>query len=174
MANSFTNNWVKKPALCLDFDGTIRFSKTLKFINDPDDVVLYEGVEDKIWAYRDQGYMIFGITNQGGVAFGYKTEEENLKEIQRTLDLFEKNPFHLVQSSYGHPEGTVPPYNHNTLLRKPHYGMLVLCEVEAKSMGVIVVWEKSIFVGDRPEDKACAETAGLSFIDADTFFERIN
>jgi D-glycero-D-manno-heptose 1,7-bisphosphate phosphatase len=174
MAPSRTDNWETKPALCLDFDGTIRYSKTDKFINKPEDVALFEGVEEKIWAYRDQGYMIFGITNQGGVAFGYKTEEENEKEIERTLELFEKNPFHLVQSSYGHPKGTVSPFNHHSLLRKPYYGMLVLCEVEAKQMGVIVDWEESIFVGDSPEDQACAEAAGLTFIDADTFFERIN
>jgi D-glycero-D-manno-heptose 1,7-bisphosphate phosphatase len=172
MNNSITDKWVSRPALCLDFDGTIRYSKNGKFINHPDDVVLYQDVEQKIWTYRDKGYLVFGITNQGGVAFGYKSTEGNDQEIQRTLDLFEENPFHLVQSSYGHPEGTLPPFNHNSLLRKPYYGMLVLCEVEAKKIGVVVEWEKSIFVGDRPEDEACAQAAGLTFIEAATFFDR--
>ena len=174
MANNSSVDWEIRPALCLDFDGTIRYSRTGKFINDPDDVILFEGVEEKIWQYRDQGYMIFGITNQGGVAFGYKTEDGNEQEIQRTLDLFENNPFHLVQYSYGHPDGTVLPYNHSSLLRKPFYGMLVLCEIDAKKLGVIVDWERSIFVGDSPEDRACADAAGPSFIDADEFFNRNN
>jgi D-glycero-D-manno-heptose 1,7-bisphosphate phosphatase len=173
MTNTFFDKWVTRPALCLDFDGTIRYSKTGKFINQPEDVVLFEGVEGKIWEYRNQGYMIFGITNQGGVAFGYKTVEGHELEIQRTLELFNENPFHLIQSSYGHPDGTVQPYNHTSLLRKPYYGMLVLCEIEAKELGVLIDWPNSIFVGDRPEDKACAESAGLKFIGADDFFGRI-
>lgn len=172
MKNSIDDQWVSRPALCLDFDGTIRYSKNGKFINHPDDVVLYDDVEQKIWDFRNKGYMIFGITNQGGVAFGYKSPEGNEQEIQRTLDHFEKDPFHLVQSSYGHPEGTLPPFSHNSLLRKPYYGMLVLCEFEARKMGIVVDWEKSIFVGDRPEDEACAGAAGLEFIEADIFFGR--
>ena len=172
MTNANDEQWVLRPALCLDLDGTIRYSKNGKFINHPDDVVLFTGVEQKIWEYRNKGYLIFGITNQAGVAFGYKSAEENELEVQRTLDLFEENPFDLVQSSYGHPKAPLPTYRHNTLLRKPYYGMLVLCEVEVKKKGILVDWEKSIFVGDRPEDEGCAQAAGLTFIEADTFFGR--
>lgn len=34
-----------RPALCLDLDGTIRYSKNGDFINGPEDVALFEGVE---------------------------------------------------------------------------------------------------------------------------------
>ena len=165
-------NYVMKPALCLDFDGTIRYSKTGKFINRPDDIILFSDVQDKIWEYRNNGFLIFGITNQGGVAFGFKSVEDIEKENQRTLDLFEKNPFHIVQASFAHEKGRDNNYKYKSLLRKPNYGMLVLCEVMAKNLGFNVDWDQSIFVGDRDDDENCAINAGIKFISANDFFER--
>lgn len=161
-----------RPALCLDFDGTIRYSRTGEFINSPDDVVLFEGVEEKIWEYRKEGYLIFGITNQGGIAYGIKSPEEDQDILDATLHLFDKHPFHIVRTCYHHPEGRVEPYNHRSLLRKPEIGMLVLCEVDAWEKGYIVDWEGSLFVGDRQEDKLCAKNAGIAFRWADDFFGR--
>jgi D-glycero-D-manno-heptose 1,7-bisphosphate phosphatase len=159
-----------KSALCLDFDGTIRYSKTGSFINHPDDIILFPSVEEKIWEYRNEGYLIFGITNQGGVAFGFKSVEDIEKQNQRTVDLFEKDPFHIIQVSYAHEKGRVAKYKYRSLLRKPSYGMLVLCEIKARELGYIVDWDSSIFVGDWDDDKYCAETAGVEFILADEFF----
>ena len=161
-----------QPALFLDFDGTIRHSNNGKFINKIEDIMLFPDVENKVWQYRDNGYLILGITNQGGVAFGYKKPDAMQKELQATLDLFEKNPFHDVKSSYHHEKGRVEPYNHRSLLRKPDIGMLVQCETECFNQGIIIDWENSIFVGDRPEDEECARRANIQFIGADEFFNR--
>ena len=159
-----------KSALCLDFDGTIRYSKTGNFINHPDDIVLFPSVEEKIWEYRNNGYLIFGITNQGGVAFGFKSVEDIKMQNLRTVDLFDNDPFHIIQVSYAHEKGRVANYKYKSLLRKPSYGMLVLCEVKARDLGFIVDWDNSIFVGDRDDDKFCAETAGIEFKSAYEFF----
>jgi D-glycero-D-manno-heptose 1,7-bisphosphate phosphatase len=161
-----------KPALCLDFDGTIRYSVSGKFIETPGDIRLFDGVEEKIWEYKEQGYLICGITNQGGVAFGFKTEEDHNKEVERTLSLFKKNPFDLIQVSFNHPKGRAFPYKFRSLMRKPDYGMLVLCEAQAKESGIIIDWDESIFVGDREEDQQCAESAEVKFISANEFFSR--
>lgn len=162
-----------KPALCLDLDGTVRYSKNGDFINTPEDIALFDDVQEKIWQYRDEGYLIFGITNQGGVAYGYKTPPENDKELDRTIKLFERgNPFHLIKACFHHEKGTIEPYKHRSLLRKPDVGMLVLCEVEAFEAGYIVDWDNSLFVGDRPEDEQCAKNAGISFQWAKDFFNR--
>jgi D-glycero-D-manno-heptose 1,7-bisphosphate phosphatase len=161
-----------RPALCLDLDGTVRYSKNGEFINRPEDIDLFDGVEEKIWQYRDDGYLIFGITNQGGVAFGYKTPAGCEAEIEATCNLFERNPFHIIKSSYHHPKGTVEPYNYRSLLRKPDIGMLALCEVDAWQAGYVVDWDRSLFVGDRPEDQECAEWAGIEFRWAGEFFGR--
>lgn len=162
-----------KPALCLDLDGTIRYSKNGEFINSPKDVALFSGVEEKIWEYRDKGYLIFGITNQGGVAYGYKSHADHWAELEATLNLFERNPFHLIKSCYHHPDGTVEPYNHRSLLRKPDIGMLAICEAQMWDEGYIVDWNNSLFVGDRPEDEQCAKNAGIAFKHANDFFERV-
>ena len=166
------NDLILKPALCLDFDGTIRHSKTGKFINHPDDIILFPDVEEKIWDYRNNGYLIFGFTNQGGVAFGYKTVDDVKKENQRTIDLFSKDPFHIVQASFAHEKGRETNFKYRSLLRKPNYGMLVVCEVKAQELGFNVDWDNSVFVGDRDDDKFCAKNAGIEFISADDFFNR--
>lgn len=160
------------PALCVDLDGTIRYSKNGEFINTPADVALFPGVEEKLWEYRHKGFLIFGISNAGGVAFGHKTVVGNVREIQATIDLFFDNPFHMIKSCMHHPGGSVEPYNHRSLLRKPEIGMLALCEEEAFEAGFIVDWDNSLFVGDRPEDERCAANAGIPFRWAQDFFER--
>lgn len=83
-------------------------------------------------------------------------------------------PFHIVKQCYHHPQGKVEPYNHRSLLRKPDIGMLAIAEVDAYKAGVVVDWDNSLFVGDRPEDEECAKRAGIRFIWADEFFERQN
>lgn len=161
-----------QPALCLDFDGTIRYSKRGRVINRPEDVALFEGVEQKIWSFKEDGFLVFGITNQGGVAYGFKTETSLQAELAQTIALFERDPFDHIAYSLLHPKGRIKPYNHRSLLRKPETGMLAICEAAMFQKGIVVDWEQSIFVGDRPEDEECARRAGITFIHADTFFER--
>lgn len=163
-----------QPALFLDFDGTIRYNgkNPGDYIDGPDSVALYDGVEEKLWDYRDRGWVLIGVTNQGGVAFGFKTVDENRDEVDATIELFEENPFHDIYCCEWHPDGDSVPYGNKSLLRKPHYGMLVMAEVEMLERGRLVNWEKSLLVGDRREDKECAEAAGIDFEWAWDFFDR--
>lgn len=157
------------PALCLDFDGTIRKSKTGTFIKDANDIELIEGVESLIWKYRGHGYLIIGISNQGGVAHGHKRPSHIEKELTATLSLFHKNPFHIVKMCYHMEDGKIEPFNHRSLLRKPAIGMLALAEYEAWKNGYMIDWDNSLFVGDRPEDSKCAENANIPFRHIDDF-----
>lgn len=165
-------NLTVKPALCLDLDGTVRYSTSGKFIEKPDDIALFDGVETKLWEYHDNGYLIFGVSNQGGVAFGIKPPEQVLAEIDRTVELFNHNPFHIIKTCWHHEQGKVFPLNYRSLLRKPDIGMLVLCEYEAFNADYVVDWNNSIFVGDRPEDEECAARAHIAFQWAWDFFGR--
>jgi D-glycero-D-manno-heptose 1,7-bisphosphate phosphatase len=158
------------PALCLDWDGTIRRSKSGEtFIKNWEDIELIPGMEKIIWRYRDFGYLIVGISNQAGVAHGFKLAMEIERERDATLDLFKKNPFHVVKMCYHDGKGNTEPYNHRSLCRKPDYGMLVLAEWEAYDAGYVIDWDRSMFVGDRPEDERCAKNAGISFRSAESF-----
>lgn len=164
------SNHKVSPALCLDFDGTIRRSKTGEtFIKNFQDIELMPGVEKIIWRYRSLGWLIFGISNQGGVAHGFKLPMEIELEMETTLSLFKNNPFHLVKFCYHDGKGKIEPYNHRSLLRKPDIGMLAIMESEAYNEGFIVDWDKSLFVGDRPEDEQCAKNAGIEFRHIDSF-----
>ena len=158
------------PALCLDWDGTIRRHKEGKpFIDKASDIELMPGIEEKIWAYRDNGFLIIGISNQGGVAYGYKLPPEIDYERDVTLDLFERNPFHVVKMCYHMESGSVEPYNHRSLMRKPDIGMLVMAEYDCYNAGYMIDWEHSLFVGDRDEDQQCAENAKINFMHINDF-----
>ncbi len=159
-----------QPALCLDWDGTIRVSKSGKqFISDDTDISLMPGIEEKIWTYRNTGYLIIGISNQGAVSFGYKRPSHIEREMEATLKLFRRNPFHIVKMCYHMEGGKVEPFNHRSMLRKPNIGMLALAEFEAWNAGYMIDWDNSVFVGDRPEDEQCAANANIKFVHIDNF-----
>lgn len=168
-SKNFALNVKLTPALCLDLDGTVRRSKTGGFIKDEDDIELMEGIEKIIWLYRNMGYLIFGVSNQGGVAHGHKRPSHIEKEVDKTVSLFERNPFHAIKSCYHMEDGKVEPYNHRSLCRKPDIGMLAIIEHEVWKYGYMVDWDKSIMVGDRPEDEELAKNARIKFFHIDTF-----
>lgn len=162
--------FVVKPALVLDLDGTVRRTKSGQpFIQDCQDIELMPDMEDLIWNFRDADYLIVGCSNQGGVAHGFKTCMQIDMQLDATLQLFKKNPFHIVRQTFHDAKGHVFPYNHRSLCRKPDIGMLVIAEVDAFNEGVVIDWERSMFVGDRPEDEQCAKNAGIKFMHVDAF-----
>lgn len=162
-----------KPVLALDLDGTVRFSKSgKKFIDGPDDIELLPGIEEAIWAYRDKGYLIAALSNQGGVAWGFKTVAQAEAELAATRNLFTRDPFHVLQQCYHMETGNVEPYNHRSLFRKPDIGMLCWIEYECWTAGYIVDWDNSLMVGDRAEDADCARRAGIDFSYIEDFLSR--
>lgn len=163
-----------RPALVCDLDGTIRYSKGgNKFAKGVEDIAVFPDVEAKLWEFRKQHYVVLGITNQGGVAFGYKTPDQVKAEVDAMCDLFKRDPFHDIAGCYTHPKATDPFLRAPSLMRKPHYGMLVKLERRALEMGnVRIDWPNSIMVGDSREDQQCAERAQIRFIWAWDFFNR--
>jgi histidinol phosphatase-like enzyme len=59
-----------------------------------------------------------------------------------------------------------------SLNRKPEIGMLAEIETNAQESGLLIDWDRSLFVGDRSEDRECAERAGMMFTPAHEFFGR--
>jgi D-glycero-D-manno-heptose 1,7-bisphosphate phosphatase len=165
----------KKRILCLDLDGTVRRSKSGKtFIEGPDDIELIPGMKERIHYYKNLGYIVMGITNQGGVAHGFKPYGQMTKENGVTEQLLrissDKNVFYAIYCCPYDEKGKVPEYSFRSLHRKPSIGML--CEIETEIMKYgeeFPDWDNSLFVGDRPEDEECAKAAGIPFMWAHDF-----
>ncbi len=163
-----------RPALCLDLDKTIRFNKDDPegFINRVEDVALYDDVEAVLWSWKDRGYLILGITNQGGVAHGHKTVEGAKRENVYTRSLFERDPFDEIEAAFLMKGGVVEPFGLRSLLRKPSVGMLAVLEAKMFDRGVIVDWDNSLIVGDAWADEKLAENARVPYRNAAEFFGR--
>lgn len=154
-----------------DLDGTLRTSKGgHKFIKDKDDIEILPNVIDKLQELSEKGYHTIGITNQGGVAHGFKSLADLNYEAVVTQELLGHYPLNAIYQSAQDEKGTVYPYNLRTLCRKPGIGMIAHAERQAFNLGYIIDLDKSVLVGDMWSDKETANKAGLLFIPAHEFF----
>lgn len=163
---------MKQKILFLDLDGTVRRTKSgSKFIQNPDDQALIPGVAAAIAKFSE--FEIIGVTNQGGVAAGYKSLEDCIKEQMRTMELLPaikeinfcidfagKSAYRLGRSKslILLPEG--PNY------RKPGSGLL-----DAYLELFPLFPEYAIMIGDREEDRQAAYAAGIDFMWAEIFLK---
>lgn len=156
----------------VDCDGTIREPKGgAKFIQSPDDQQIIKGADAAIASWKQQGYAIVGITNQGGVAAKHKTLSEAIAEQRYTLNLFP-----LLSEIYFCPdyEGLIcwrvtrdgefnianeNPNQEKYKFRKPGCGMILLAS-NLFAGNLAECW----MVGDSPEDEGAAVNAGVKFM----------
>jgi D-glycero-D-manno-heptose 1,7-bisphosphate phosphatase len=74
--------------LLVDKDGTLVRPKSGKeFVQNHKDQELLPKVAETIAHYRAEGWWINIISNQGGVALGYKSLEDTIQEMQFCLEL---------------------------------------------------------------------------------------
>lgn len=64
-------------AVFLDRDGVI--NDHVRYVNTPDDLILFPGVGHAIRKLNDAGFKVFVVTNQGGVGLGFMKEEALLR-----------------------------------------------------------------------------------------------
>lgn len=153
-------NVIKKvPVLYCDIDGTIRWGKDElgRFVNTAEDVRVFDGVADLLWKYKDLGWRIIGISNQGGVGLGHLSMDDCFKamgETQRQCRLaFDKITF-CAHSPYA-----------DCPCRKPKIGQIADARYWLfQQYGDSYPMHMGLFVGDRPEDEMCAGNAGLKFM----------
>jgi D-glycero-D-manno-heptose 1,7-bisphosphate phosphatase len=162
--------------LLVDLDGTLREPLSQQqYFQHPKDQQIIAGADIAIHAYKE-GWIIVGITNQGGVAAGYKSIQECIKEQQYTLELFsELREIYFCPDFEGRKCFRVTRHNvHNHSrtkwsghYRKPGAGMLNLAMVRHKHTS-----QNTSYVGDRPEDEAAARRAGVRFQWATNWIEQ--
>ncbi len=146
-----------RPALFLDLDETVRYIEDPKkpCPNKPSEVKIYPGVVDKIKNFKKAGFLILGVSNQGGIELGHITEEECdavMKETNRLMD----NVFDCIMWAS----------KLNSHDRKPNPGM-----IEKLTKKFDINLQLSIMVGDKDSDLMCSLNAGIKqFFYAKDFF----
>jgi D-glycero-D-manno-heptose 1,7-bisphosphate phosphatase len=73
------------------------------------------------------GYVLIVVTNQGGIAQGWFTEEVVIEEEVSLRIRLATAEISLAGYYYcpHHPEGTIPRFAHSCLCRKPKPGLLI-------------------------------------------------
>lgn len=107
-------------------------------------------------------------TNQGGVAFGFQTQEKAEAKLGRVIvamEFFYGCAF-SVHVCYNHPEATVERYRLNDPRRKPKSGMLD----EAMQAHRIHNRHGAVYIGDLETDKKAAMAAGIAYMHAEDYF----
>lgn len=173
--------------LLVDLDNTIREPLSgAKFISHPKDQRIIAGADKALAHYDKQGWTIVGISNQAGIASGYKSLEDAIKEQEYTLELFPQIRCILfcpdfdgsqcwAVTSHVYRVKPVPCHEESWsrkyigTFRKPGAGMLKLSIdlymlKESIQGGLLnkAIW----YVGDRPEDEQAAAAAGINYLDA--------
>jgi len=110
---------------------------------------------------QDRGYSLIGITNHGGLAKGWYTEEVLDKMHEHLKDTYSSHGIHLSDIYYCRHH---PLYNSNCLCRQP--GSLML---EKAIPRFNIDKSNAYFIGDRERDVIAGEAAGIKgiLIDSD-------
>lgn len=154
-----------------DLDGTLRETASGKtFINEPTDQKAIEGTRKALTYYQEKGFLLIGITNQGGVAAGHKSLESAIEEQRITLELFPELSEIFFCPNWGESCYRLSRDNEPLLFkapdplrlscRKPGNGMIELAITRFNDLEIAECW----MIGDRPEDQECAQGAGVKFV----------
>jgi len=145
--------------LLLDVDGTLRKTKSGElFPRDPDDVELLPGRREILRRWVDDGYALFLVSNQSGVASEKVTREAVEAAFARTIELL------------GLPVAEV------TYCPHPAFPVGCFCRKPLPGLGVALIQrhqlarEHLIMVGDMDSDQAFARALGARYVTAEEFF----
>lgn len=150
---------MKNKAIFLDKDGTL--IENIPYNIDPKKVRLYEGVPEALQQLKSQGFKLFIITNQPGVALGY-FEEQKLKDLWRAFKKIFARINIVIDGYYHcphHEKGMVTKYSVECSCRKPLPGMIYQAAREHD-----IDLSSSWMVGDILHDIEAGNRAGCKTI----------
>lgn len=140
-----------KTAVFLDRDGVINDNR--KPVNKPADLKLYPWVAASIQRLNQAGFLVFVVTNQGGIELGYMTALALQLVHQRMADLLAEADAFIDEITY------CPHYRTPCACRKPEPGMILTL---AKKYDIKL--SDSWMVGDREPDILAGKAAGCRTI----------
>lgn len=147
-------NTAKHKALFLDRDGVINHDPG-DYTMSLEEFVILPHVVESLQLAAKKGYLIFVITNQGGIAKGLYTHDAVFKMheyLRRTCEEAGVEIKHIYYSPH-HPDFG------NSLTRKPQSLLM-----ERAIARYHIDASKSVMIGDRERDVLCAEGAGVKGI----------
>ena len=145
--------------LLLDVDGTLRKTKSGElFPRSADDVELLPGRREKLQGYVDQGYQLFLVSNQSGIASETLTAADAEAAFARTIELLGLPVAEVVYC----PHSAFPV---GCFCRKPLPGLGIALIQKHR-----LAREHLMMVGDMDSDRAFARALGVRYADAEEFF----
>ncbi len=145
---------MKNKAIFLDRDGVIN-KEIGRYVAKADEFVLNDGVLQALQAFKNSGYLLIMITNQGGVSRGLYTKE-TLESIHAVMNN------QLKSLNIAFDEIYICPHHdkmENCLCRKPKSLMI---EKAVSRFNIDV--KQSFLIGDSDRDIAAAENVGIKGI----------
>lgn len=138
-------------AVFLDRDGVLNDNR--KPVNRPEDLTLFPWAAQAVSRLNSAGFLVFIVTNQGGIELGYITPAQLDVIHQHLLDLLQEQNAVIDDIAY------CPHFHKRCNCRKPHPGMIL--ELSAVHH---VQLADSWMIGDRKEDIQAGNSAGCRTI----------
>lgn len=149
----------RQKAILLDVDGTIRKTKSGEiYPRTVDDIEILSNRTEKLRAFVDDGYLLFFVSNQSGIASAKLSDDDVRHCFERTIALLGLPIAEYVYCP--HPAFPVGCY-----CRKPMPGMAVYLKRKYH-----LDLRQSIMVGDMESDAQFAENVQIPYVSADRFF----
>jgi D-glycero-D-manno-heptose 1,7-bisphosphate phosphatase len=143
---------MKKRAVFLDRDGVI--NDHVRYVNGPEDLILFPFAGQAIAKLNAADFLVFVVTNQGGVGLGYMTEDKLKRIHQKMIDELKKDGALIDDIVYC----THKPQS-NCICRKPSPHMILqLADTYEVDL------ESSYMVGDRETDVEAGQKAGTKTV----------
>jgi D-glycero-D-manno-heptose 1,7-bisphosphate phosphatase len=152
--------------LFLDRDGTLNRSPGHRPPSTPEEVDLFPDLAATLFSYADLGWQLVIVTNQGGVASGYISDEQAHAVQQRVIELLPV-PVSAAYLCPHMPGAAVPRYDLDCPNRKPRPGFILQASQRFGAQP-----HDCLLVGDSVADRGAARAAGVPFRWADQFFGR--
>lgn len=147
---------MKAKAVFLDRDGVINVD--VAYLYKIEDLRWIDGALQAIAYLTVQGYKVFIVTNQSGIARGYYTVEDmkKLHDFMQQKIISAGGSIEKIYYCPHHPEGSINEYTGLCECRKPKPGMLLKAMQEYS-----IDMEQSFLIGDSRRDIEAAEAAGI-------------